>query len=386
MRILVDLSALGEPGIFRASQNGVFRVTHELLLELQHEKGFELGFTSLGGGKGLLGIAMYLKQWPELAQIPLFCPDVEGAIREEREADASWVAGADLLLIPTPHYPIPSWLRELPIKLVHIVHDILPLSHPEWVHHEFTVQFQAVRQSWDKRDLFICPTEAVRQELLGLIGEAQVELCPWAAREGFNEKKAWLEKLPKVPYFLHVGRWEPRKNVDFMVEAFESWCEEKQVEDINLVLVGSASKSMPVGHYLRSLFENPKWKARIFCLDHVDDEELVALYQHAKAFIFPSIEEGFGLPILEAQTAGCPVLSSNCQALMEVAGDAALFFDPEKLETLIALLDRVYREEALCEQLKEKGFLRAKAFSWQHSKECLVASLRQFFSGPKAKV
>lgn len=109
---------------------------------------------------------------------------------------------------------------------------------------------------------------------------------------------------------------------------------------------------------------------------HLSDAELAWLYRHASALIFPSKYEGFGLPPLEAQSLGCPVVTSWAASLPEIAGDAALFFDPDDISTLLAELDRLDSEGGLAESLRDRGLANAQRYSWDESARTILASLQ----------
>lgn len=105
-------------------------------------------------------------------------------------------------------------------------------------------------------------------------------------------------------------------------------------------------------------------KEKVIFAGYVDDDTLAALYSGARGFIYPSLYEGFGLPVLEAMASGCPVICSNAASLPEVAGDAALLVDPHAPADLAAAMERVAQDDAVRRQLIAEGLSRAKEFSW----------------------
>ena len=109
---------------------------------------------------------------------------------------------------------------------------------------------------------------------------------------------------------------------------------------------------------------------------HLSDAELAWLYRHANALIFPSKYEGFGLPPLEAQSLGCPVVSSRAASLPEIAGDAALFFDPDDTSSLLAELNRLDSESGLADDLRHRGLVNAKRYRWDDSARTILAALQ----------
>ena len=123
------------------------------------------------------------------------------------------------------------------------------------------------------------------------------------------------------------------------------------------------------------LIQDPKLRQRVFFAGHVDDETLACLYTGASVFVFPSLYEGFGLPILEAMACGCPVICSNAASLPEVVGKAALQIDPTDAEGLARALDIVLTDSKLRQSLIQQGIERASQFSW---KETAVKTLEVF--------
>lgn len=156
-------------------------------------------------------------------------------------------------------------------------------------------------------------------------------------------------------YFLHISNDEPRKNVDRICEAY----------------LGLPRESRPP-LYLKLPKDSPRVgrqgieviRARL------SEDELVELYRNASAFLFPSLYEGFGLPILEAMACGCPVITANDNACAEVADSAALTVDPRSVDEIREAMQRFIDDEALRPRLKEAGLHRASYFSWAKSASC----------------
>jgi glycosyltransferase involved in cell wall biosynthesis len=160
---------------------------------------------------------------------------------------------------------------------------------------------------------------------------------------------------------LHVGALQKRKNIARLVEAFQAL-----PEDWRLALAGSAG--FGAGEILRGIETNPA-RHRILVLGYVTAEELAGWYSRAMILAFPSLDEGFGIPILEAMAAGVPVVTSNRSALAEAAGDAALLVNPEIVEELAQTLVRLAKDQTLREDLARSGLARAKVFPWTKAVE-----------------
>ena len=160
--------------------------------------------------------------------------------------------------------------------------------------------------------------------------------------------------LSKDRYVFMVGSQSPHKNLAAVRDAVE--------------LINSDIKVVFVGGQYQKVFNKEIGRAttkNIIVLGYITDEELRALYLNALGFIFPSFYEGFGLPILEAMHCGCPVLCARAASLPEVAGEAALFFDPMRGSSIAKAIDNIFINQQLRNELIQKGYQRTKEFSWQ---------------------
>jgi glycosyltransferase involved in cell wall biosynthesis len=216
-------------------------------------------------------------------------------------------------------------------------------------------------------------------ELYGLKRE-HVVVIPNGVSEDFVPRRddlamAELRKrigLTAEHYVLFIGGADPRKNHQIFLEAAEMV--RKKLGSRMLVLVGSPIH--PFGNYeetarRRSLTE------RVLCPGRLSTKDLQLLYSSTDLFVFPSLYEGFGMPVLEAMACGAPVLTSNSTALAEVAGDAAVLADPQDARELGEAMIRVLEDESLRAALKVKGFARAKQFSWEQAATRTVALYRE---------
>ncbi len=160
-------------------------------------------------------------------------------------------------------------------------------------------------------------------------------------------------------YLLFVSSLEPRKNIDLLIQALAI-----AKTDIPLVLVGwqGWGEKQWLDHIRGGALKN-----RIHVTGHMPDTDLKAVYNGARALVYPSIYEGFGLPIVEAMACKCPVICSNVASMPEVAGDAALLIDPTREDDLADALDRLVQDSQLNAELKEKGAQRAAQFTWERT-------------------
>jgi glycosyltransferase involved in cell wall biosynthesis len=172
-----------------------------------------------------------------------------------------------------------------------------------------------------------------------------------------------------VPYLLYVGTLHPRKNLVRLVQAFASLLALNL--DLSLVLAGQKGWLYEdISSQVRELGLGN----RVLLTGYVPDVDLAPLLSGALAFVFPSLYEGFGLPVLEAMACGTPVVCSNTSSLPEVAGDAALLVNPHDTEALAAALARIVTDDGLRRELVERGFQQVRHFSWQRcAREALEA-------------
>ncbi|HOP48055.1 MAG TPA: glycosyltransferase family 1 protein [Desulfobacteraceae bacterium] len=176
------------------------------------------------------------------------------------------------------------------------------------------------------------------------------------------KKRGWPEE-----YILFVGTLEPRKNLSLLVRALN-------IAKNKIPLIMAGWQGWGDKKWMQ-LIDEQKLQGNIVFTGHVDEETLACLYTGASAFVYPSLYEGFGLPIIEAMACGSPVVCSNVSSIPEVAGDAALQINPADEEDIAHALDRVMTDSVLRQTLIQRGFERAKDFSWR---ETAVKTLEVF--------
>lgn len=187
-----------------------------------------------------------------------------------------------------------------------------------------------------------------------------------AASEGELRSRLQLEGARVV---LCVAQKRPYKNLHRLIRALA-----EIEEQVVLVLPGSPTAYEAE---LRALAEELGVRTRVRFLDWLSDDELNGLYALASAFVLPSLIEGFGLPLLEAMARGVPVACSNVSALQEVAGGAALLFDPERQEEVTAAVRRLLEDGALADRLVARGRERVAAYTWKRTGEASLAGYRR---------
>lgn len=182
------------------------------------------------------------------------------------------------------------------------------------------------------------------------------------------------------PYFLYIGSWRPRKNIVKLIKAFQLFL----IKNPNYLLVLGGKKDTRFVILDEEIKKNNLEK-NVILTDFISQEEKVALYKRAQAFLFPSLYEGFGLPVLEAQSLGVPLLTSNISSLPEVAGDGALFVDPYNIESIAEGMEKIAFDEQLRNDLIKKGRNNCKRFSWEKSAQKILDIFQNFYENTSGK-
>lgn len=254
------------------------------------------------------------------------------------------------------------------------IHDLWLDRHPEYST-KFLGQrlsFFRTRRTARRARLVVAVSEHAASEIETLYGlpRARIRVVPngvspeFTARPESESVQAMREKLEigHRPYILFVGGADPRKNHRTLVRAFARCRQE--LKDHALILVGDAV------HRFGSFSDSVRAEGledAVRCPGRVSVEDLRLLYSGASVFVFPSLYEGFGMPVLEAMASGTPVVTSNTTALPEVAGDAALLVNPESPADLSTALVKILQDEPLRQALRAKGLERVKQLTWERT-------------------
>jgi glycosyltransferase involved in cell wall biosynthesis len=237
------------------------------------------------------------------------------------------------------------------------VHDLIYQVFPEiHLHHPLDKNEKMI----DRADRIITVSESTKRDLINIynVDEKKVDVVYLANSLDESSSSPTEEFKRKIPeqYLLYVGgRWN-YKNFLFFAQMFSSL---KRTEP-NLKVVCTGSPFNSSEQYLFKKLGIQDSFSNVF----VSDEELIYLYQNAIAFIFPSMYEGFGLPVLEAFSCGCPAVISNSSSLSEIGGDAAIYFEPKNPGSMLNALESVVKNAALREEKIAKGYEQLKKFSW----------------------
>jgi glycosyltransferase involved in cell wall biosynthesis len=246
------------------------------------------------------------------------------------------------------------------------IHDVSFREHPEWfpARPRFIMNL-LIPRSARTADVIITGSEHARQAIAQTCNVSlnKIIVTPYAAGawakqvDGEAHKDILQKYFLEAPFLLGVGLRGIRKNNQIIIKALDILARQHQIPHIKLALCGSADQFPDeVASYSNVQF-----------LGWVPQEDLPALYAHAAAAVYPSLYEGFGLPVLEAMACGCPMICSNATSLPEVAGDAALQIDPHGAGAWAEAIAKVLLDEALREKMIDGGLKRAREFSWERT-------------------
>jgi glycosyltransferase involved in cell wall biosynthesis len=265
-----------------------------------------------------------------------------------------------------------------PVPMVVSIHDVAYRSHPEWFSlRDRMVLRGGIRSTIHRACRVITISHHAKSEILKhfQLPADKVTVTHLAAGTHYHassDPRAMDQKLKQLgvpsPYVLATGNLQPRKNLVRLVEAFARAKKESSLPH-HLVLCGKAQWRESEVHATIS-----RCNAELFVhfTGYVSDEDLRVLFQGADVFAYPSLYEGFGLPILEAMACGAPVLTSNTTSMPEVAGDAAVLIDPCSVEDITGGLKQMFLDKKLCDVLRRKGLAQAAKFTWEKTAQDTV--------------
>ncbi|WP_223154209.1 glycosyltransferase family 4 protein [Campylobacter concisus] len=274
----------------------------------------------------------------------------------------------------SPHYNIPI----LPIRAkfrVVTIHDAFHLAFYDTLNFMQKIYAKTIlNQALSRSDIVLSVSNFSRSEILKYTKtDKNIFVVPNAIDERrFNqycdsntlEAVARDYSLPK-DFVLFVGNVKPHKNLKNLLFALEK-------TNLNLVIVGKKDGFITGDSVISEIIQTKNLSNRIFFTGYVKDTDIAAIYNLAKLFVFPSLYEGFGIPPLEAQACGCPVVCSNAASLPEVCGDSVIYFDPHDVEDMRNKIQIVLSDENLRNELRAKGFENIKRFSWERSAKQII--------------
>lgn len=337
----------------------------------------------------LENLIRHLGRLPEISQLSLYGEarlgdpvPVEGYTKTEAKvfrASRGWLwtpvavpqqlkrDQADVFHAP---YLVPS---KAPCPTVATVHDVTLRLFPQYNRPRIKAGIRnlVLNASARSATAVITDSEHSRRDLIRVVRVRpdRIHVIPLAAGEHFTpgDVETARRRVRELlgldrPFVLAVGWSSPHKNVPRLLEAVGSLTGSVGRE-LAVVVVGH-----PGAHTAESLHESfPALEGRLFFTHWISNDDLVAYYRAARLFAFPSLYEGFGLPVLEAMACGTPVVTSNSSSIPEVAGDAAILVEPRDTAALAAAVEGVASDEALREDLRGRGLEQAARFSWDRT-------------------
>jgi glycosyltransferase involved in cell wall biosynthesis len=278
-------------------------------------------------------------------------------------------------LIFSPIAEAPLWSR---CRSVVMVHDFIPLRFPKRFspltpYHRYYVP-QVLKQS----EHLICNSQSTAQDIVKFCGISANKITPILLAYDSNHFRPVREEESQSrshnpPYFLYIGRHDPYKNISRLISAFAHLNSNREYQ---LWLSGPSDPRYTPG--LKRQVQELGIADRVKFLDYVPYDDLPNIISGAIALVFPSLWEGFGLPVLEAMACGTPVITSNLSSLPEVAGDAAILIDPYRIEKITDAMQAIANDTRLRSHLSQLGLQRAKQFSWEKTGQATVEVLQRF--------
>lgn len=267
------------------------------------------------------------------------------------------------------HSLVPGLLRpNADIKIVTTIYDLIPSIYPDDHINSIDVKllYDCKMRDSVASDHIVAISDVTSRDLTRIfnnINTDKITVTFLAAYTGLRRvvemKREYLNRLGLPErYILYVGGYNKRKNIPLLLNAYSALGMKRK--NFKLVLAGAAGNYGIASHVASLGLQND-----VVRLTHIAEEDLSLLYSGAIFFVYPSLYEGFGLPVLEAMTCGTPVLSSNAGSLVEVAGDAALYFTPGNEDELTMLMERVLEDSILRDDMRSRGLNRASIYSWR---------------------
>ena len=409
LRVALDVSILKHGAAADSRRSGLFRVTEGLVTALAHHPHCDLVLLVPQSYRALLHVQAYLTATRSDARRHLVVPAGTAARARLEEFAARWSdpqrrdavflelggraiqkltggSGSEFAarqasacdVFHSPAYPLPASTARPRVRVL-TCHDVLPIRRPDLFEPAHIAFVKEILQSIRREDHVICVSQATAADFQELTGHPadRVHVVHSAADRELFHQVVDSERLDAVatkygirtPYILSVGTLEPRKNLAHVIRAFAAMLNQQPAANLTLVIVGGAGWGSDVG---KLIADDPATARHIVRTGYVPDADLAPLYSGASAFVYMSLFEGFGLPLLEAMQCGTPVIGSNIAALREVADDAGTLLDPRDVEGLAGAMWRLHRHATERAIASRAALQRAVQFTWQRSAEAVM--------------
>ncbi len=307
---------------------------------------------------------LQLPNWPRLA-----CAVSPFSIQQQWSVPRH-LRRADAILYHSPYYLMPY---QPGVPTVLTCYDLIPLIYPEYFTTLQRLIYRATHMlAIHTAQITLAISETTKADLIRYfrVDPEQVIVTPLAADPHLvpqpRERVAAVRSKYGLPdhYILYLGSNKPHKNLVRLVQAWQVANLKSQIPNLKLVIAGHWDNRCPEA---RQFVEEQGLQDQVVLAGPVNEADLPALYSGAELFAFPSLYEGFGLPVLEAMACGTPVVCSNTSSLPEVAGDAVIRVDPLDTEALAEAIGRALADQALRQDLRARGLAQAAQFSWERT-------------------
>lgn len=418
VRVIYDVSTLGLRFYPTGEYDGVRRVIFDLARELATRPDVDL---NLYGGRYLPETLALLRQNPSLGELIMLpsagsqtVSDIilhltrlvekslhrralplrafRGAMSELMGSVRTFQARVPQRVLSqcdifhSPVDPIPQQIKTTArIRRFLTVYDLIPRMFPSHTATEsHRLLFERIFTSIDRDTFCLCISENTRRDLCNHcdVDPDKCFVTPLAASDQFSpvSDRAMIDAtrakygIPDGPYFLSLATLEPRKNFEFTIRCFLEMLEQEKDADLHFVIVGK--KGWKFDAILTAATASKRAHQRVILTGYVDDDDLRYIYSGARAFVYLSLYEGFGLPVLEAMQCGVPVITSNTSSLPEVVGDAGIMVAPNDRRGVVSAMLRVSNDQHLHQELCAKAIARARMFTWKRTADKTVAAYK----------
>jgi glycosyltransferase involved in cell wall biosynthesis len=273
---------------------------------------------------------------------------------------------SQLLFSPIPEAPLYTKCRFIVMS-----HDMIPLRFPKRFSPLTPYHRYYIPQVLNQAQHIICNSQATAKDMVNFFQIPANKITPIPL--AYNRSQFKFFNLPTRNYFLYIGRQDPYKNLQRLITAFSAL---PHRNDYELWLAGPYDKRY--SPLLEIQTQELGINHLVKFLNYVPYNELPIIINQAIALVFPSLWEGFGLPVLEAMACGTPVITSNISSLPEVAGDAAILINPYNIEEITAAMKIIINDSETRKQLSEKGLKRANQFTWEKTGLATVEVLKKY--------
>lgn len=275
-------------------------------------------------------------------------------------------------------------------RLVYTLYDLSFIENPEYTtEHNRIACFNGVYNASLNADYIIAISNYSRNHFLETFPHfpaERISVVYPASRYDSNtlssQTPSTLKNLIPQKFWLNVGTLEPRKNI---IHLLETYAKLKKLHRDTYPLVLAGGKGWLMDN-INHIIEKNNLEDSVIMLGYVNNQELQWLYQNCYFFVYPTLFEGFGLPVLEAMTLGAPVITSNISSIPEITHDAALLINPTDENNLLDAMCQAYTQPELGHLLKEKGLLQAKKFSWQTTAKNVLEIYQQLMTIPTTHI